>query len=175
MPPKPWAASFKVNKDTGGAEGNVFWGSMRWWMIVVLQHSPSQAPRCQLPWQVCLSFLLAVQNLPMPARCSVCKALNSRKPVSLSHHTEPFTPANWIHKNAPEIQPSVFCCFLWPVWMNCSASTPVSPSVPELSSRTPNTSVIQLPQPHYLVEVTLNKMKQQIYRNLDINSFNNCH
>lgn len=87
MPPKPWAASFKVNKDTGGAEGNVFWGSTCWWMIVVLQHSPSQAPRCQLPWQVCLSFLLAVQNLPMPARCSVCKALNSRKPVlSLTPH-----------------------------------------------------------------------------------------
>lgn len=87
MPPKPWAASFKVNKDTGGAEGNVFWGSTCWWMIVVLQRSPSQAPQCQLPWQVCLSFLLAVQNLPTPARCSVCKALNSRKPVlSLTPH-----------------------------------------------------------------------------------------
>lgn len=153
MPPKPSAASFTVNKETGGAEGNVFWGSPCWWMIVVLQHSPSQAPQCQLPWQVWLSFLSSHHKISPCQPGAHVQGSEQQESCSLSYQTEPFTPANWTHKNAPEIQPSVFCCFLWAVWMNWSVSIPLSPSVPQLSSRTPNTSVIQLPQPQHPVEI----------------------
>lgn len=71
------------------------------------------------------------------------KALNSRKPVlSLSHQTEPFIPANWIHKNAPKIQPSVFHCFLRPVQMNklaASVKLQYHLQYHQLNSKTTNT------------------------------------
>lgn len=152
-----------------------------WWMSLVLKLSPARSPQCQVPWQLWPSLLgLSSQNKISPLQPAAgVQPLNSRKPAPPltphKSHSSLKTGSTKMLLKYNRVFSTAFCDQCGSAnrlhQLNFSITSSTSSWTPKYQTHlSGSTSTTTAP-----CKITFNKMKHQIYRNLDINSYNNCH